>query len=518
MYLDFYGLGKEPFQVTPDPEFIYLSESHKEALASIIYGTEQKKGFVAITGAVGAGKTTVLRFYLSWLKERPDGSVKTIYVLNPNLSFHDLVRTIYQDLGIEPAAEDLFLLVDRLHHILVEEYKSGNTVVLIVDEAQDVPVETLENLRLLSNLETATDKLIQIILVGQPELDEMLMKYELRQLRQRIAVRATISPLTVSESRDYITHRLMKAGLKGRKAIFSSGARRNIVKRAEGIPRAINIICDNSLITGYGYNKRPVTAAIVKEVIADLKVERKGEVPLSLSPEALPQHHPEPAEKKTLIAEHSHDKRPVTAAIVKEVVADLKGERKGEVLPAPETLPRSRPAPAGKKILITEHGYDKRPVKAAIARDVLAGLKVEPRGEASLSPEASRPRASKRAWKGVAAGLFLLLLICFAVFSWLWMKHTGFNLDRFGWNRVETVSPASTAGHASPAAGDRLKSDAPAPAQAPEDKPPGLPDAPGAPSATPVAPGGEVSSPTAPREPKTPLADSILHQKKAKSD
>jgi general secretion pathway protein A len=275
MYLEFYNLKKEPFQVTPDPEFIYLSESHKEALASIIYGTEQKKGFIAITGAVGVGKTTVLRLYLASLQDHPDWHVKTIYALNPNVTFQGLLKTIYRELGVRLTTKDTSEMVNRLHRILVKEYKDGNNVVLIIDEAQNMPVETLENLRMLSNLETATDKLVQIVLVGQPELDETLNRYELRQLKQRIAVRALISPLTIRESREYITHRLQKAG-SGDGHVFTEGALRAIVNHGQGIPRAINIVCDNSLITGFGYQEKPVTVRVVREVLRDLGGERRG--------------------------------------------------------------------------------------------------------------------------------------------------------------------------------------------------------------------------------------------------
>lgn len=270
MYLEFFSLKKKPFHVTPDPDFIYLSESHKEALASIIYGTEQKKGFIAITGAVGVGKTTILRLYLAQLQENPDGHVKTICILNPNLSFKDLLKSIYQEMEIEPGDEDVAGMVNHLHHVLIEEYGKGNNVVLVIDEAQNTPVETLENLRMLSNLETTTDKLIQIVLIGQSELDELLGRHELRQLKQRIAVRATIQPLSARESREYIAYRLTKAGSK-EGSVFAERAIRKIVKEAQGVPRNINVICDNSLITGFGYQKNPVTLKIVEEVCADLK-------------------------------------------------------------------------------------------------------------------------------------------------------------------------------------------------------------------------------------------------------
>jgi general secretion pathway protein A len=267
MYLNYYGFKKEPFQITPDPEFLFLSPSHKEAMASIIYGIEEKKGFVAIFGGVGVGKTTILRAYLERVNK---DQAKLIYIFNANLTFKSLLTTIYQDLGITVSADDIFLMVNRLHEALVEEYKNKHSVVLIIDEAQNMPIETLENLRMLSNLETSTDKLIQIVLIGQPEFEDNLNRYELRQLRQRIAIRATILPLTREESARYIEHRLSKVMIKN-EPVFTKGAIKEIAAYSEGIPRVINIICDNAFITGYGYQKKPVTAKIVREISADFR-------------------------------------------------------------------------------------------------------------------------------------------------------------------------------------------------------------------------------------------------------
>ncbi len=265
MYLNYYNFKKEPFQITPDPEFLFLSPSHKEALASIIYGIEGKKGFVAIVGSVGVGKTTILRSYLEKVDKN---AVKIVYIFNANVSFSSLLKTIYQDLAIERHTDDVFLMVNRLHEVLIEEYKKGFTVVLIIDEAQNMPIETLENLRMLSNLETATEKLIQIVLLGQPEFDEMLNRHELRQLKQRIAIHTTISPLTKEDSLRYIEHRLSKVTTH-EEPVFTKGALNEIVQHAKGIPRVINIVCDNAFITGYGYQKKPVTKAIIKEIITD---------------------------------------------------------------------------------------------------------------------------------------------------------------------------------------------------------------------------------------------------------
>ena len=265
MYEKFYSLTKQPFHVTPDPEFLYLSESHKQALASIMYGIEKRKGFVAITGAVGVGKTTIVRAYLN---KALAAKLQLIYLFHANVTFNDLVRTIYRELELELTTTDLAEMVDGLSLALIEQYRQGKTVVVIIDEAQNMPVEALENLRMLSNLETPTDKLIQVVLVGQSELEEVLGRHELRQLNQRIAIRARIAPLTTEESYAYITHRLSIAGLD-KPTIFSQKALRIIVHEAKGIPRTLNILCDNALITGFGYQENPVTARTAREVVTD---------------------------------------------------------------------------------------------------------------------------------------------------------------------------------------------------------------------------------------------------------
>lgn len=274
MYLNFYQLKKEPFNVTPDPAFLFLSAGHKEALASIVYAVENRKGFLAITGEVGLGKTTILR---SYLKDIDLQRLKINYIFNANVSFKGLLKTIYEELGIHPETDDIFEMVNRLLLVFIEEYKKGHNFVLIIDEAQNMPFETLENLRMLSNLETSTDKLIQILLIGQPEFEKMLDQSNLRQLKQRITIRTTLSPLTQQESMAYIRHRLTKANAVST-TVFTKGALKLIVKKAKGVPRILNILCDNALITGYGYQQRPVNPRTVREVIADFEGKRKSPV------------------------------------------------------------------------------------------------------------------------------------------------------------------------------------------------------------------------------------------------
>jgi general secretion pathway protein A len=265
MYLDYYQLEKYPFHVTPDPEFLFLSPSHREALASVIYGVEEKKGFIAILGEVGVGKTTILRSYLEKVEK---DQLKTIYVFHANISFKDLLKTICRELGIPLGSDDLYDIVPNLHEALIEEYRQGHTVVLIIDEAQNMPIDTLENLRMLSNLETTEDKLIQIVLCGQPEFEVMLNRRELLPLNQRISIKARISPLSIRDSTKYIRHRLSKAGRKG-ELLFTNEALKQIVDRAKGIPRTINILCDNCLVTAFGTRKDRVNGKIVKEILQD---------------------------------------------------------------------------------------------------------------------------------------------------------------------------------------------------------------------------------------------------------
>ena len=266
MYQHFFGLTAAPFHPTPDPRFLYTSPSHREALASLIYGVEQRQGFATIIGEVGVGKTTILRTFLEYIDSEKD---RTIYIYNSNLTFKALLQRILDELGQEPSSHEVEGMIRQLQDILILQYRKQGTIVLLIDEAQNMPIATLENLRMLSNIETTTDKLLQIVLIGQPELDALLNEHALRQLRQRITIRALIKPLTKEESVAYIQHRLAKSGAR-LGSIFASQAIKLIVKASNGIPRRLNILCGNSLLTGFGYGKKPITSKIVKEVISDI--------------------------------------------------------------------------------------------------------------------------------------------------------------------------------------------------------------------------------------------------------
>ena len=280
MYSRFYGFTTEPFQNTPDLDFLFLSPNHKEALACIEYGIRQRKGFIAVTGEAGVGKTIILRSYLTKVDAQKQ---KTIYVLNPKLTFDSLLTTILKELSAEPVAGIAAQKLNQLHEVLIAEYRNDHTVVLIIDEAQHIPIETLESIRMLSNMETATEKLIQIVLVGQPELDALLNRSELRHVRERIALRARIAPLTKTESEEYIDHRLNLVSREPR-SVFSKQALDRIVKSANGIPRRLNILCDAVLITGFGYRHAIISGGIAKEAIAVFNGSHRSQPARRLQP------------------------------------------------------------------------------------------------------------------------------------------------------------------------------------------------------------------------------------------
>ncbi len=266
MYLDFFKFKKNPFHITPDPDFLFLSPSHNEAFSSISHGIEQRRGLVAVTGEVGVGKTTILR---SYLEGTDPARIRIVYIFNAALSFGKLMKQIVSELGIPDVGKDLPALVDSLFLYLIDEYKNDRRVVLIIDEAQNLPVETLERFRMLSNRETSQEKLLQVILVGQTEFEDKLNLPELRELKQRIASSCRIDTLKPDECLAYIQHRLMKAS-SFHNPVFTKSALKLIVKEARGVPRTINVVCDNALITAFGYQRNPVDHKIIKEVIADL--------------------------------------------------------------------------------------------------------------------------------------------------------------------------------------------------------------------------------------------------------
>ena len=265
MYEAHYGFSEKPFNLTPDPKFLYLSARHTEAFAHLEFGRRERGGFVVITGEVGTGKTTLARYFLARLEDR----TATAVVLYPALTAPELLRSILQDLHVAAEGPSLKDLVDALHRFLLEARAQGRDVVLLIDEAQDLSPEVLEQIRLISNLETDTEKLIQIVLLGQSELHEMLSRRELRQLAQRVTARYHLNPLNRQETEEYIRHRLAVAGGEG-KVAFSSGALGTIHRLSGGIPRLVNLIGDRALLAGYVKGTRDIDAAMVRRAAAEV--------------------------------------------------------------------------------------------------------------------------------------------------------------------------------------------------------------------------------------------------------
>ncbi len=266
MYLEFFGFREKPFNLTPDPRFVFLSKTHREAFAHLLYGINNRAGFIALTGEVGSGKTTVLRALLSQLEA---DHYRTALIFNPGLSPAELLQSITREFGI-PLPEGDVNPLNTLNHFLLQQNAEGHTVVLVVDEAQRLESPVLEQIRLISNLETDREKLIQIVLAGQPELGQMLQKKELRQLSQRIAVRYHLQPMDLEDTREYIRHRLEVAGGRGG-ITFSGMALKRIHRYARGLPRLINAACDRALLAGYTKDTARITYRIARTAIRDLK-------------------------------------------------------------------------------------------------------------------------------------------------------------------------------------------------------------------------------------------------------
>jgi general secretion pathway protein A len=267
MYLTFFGIGEKPFSITPDPRYLYLSERHAEAMAHLLYGINEAGGFVQLTGEVGTGKTTIVR---SLLAQTPKNA-EIALILNSRMTAPEFLLTICEELGIgvpDSATGSLKDLVDILNQYLLKAHAGGRRVVLVVDEAQNLAPEVLEQVRLLTNLETNTQKLLQIILIGQPELRELLARNELRQLAQRITGRYHLNPLSAQETAAYVRHRLRVAGATA--DIFGSGALAEVHRLSGGVPRLINIVCDRALLGGYSMDRHRITAALVRHAASEV--------------------------------------------------------------------------------------------------------------------------------------------------------------------------------------------------------------------------------------------------------
>jgi general secretion pathway protein A len=271
MYEQYYGFREKPFNLTPDPKYLFLSAGHQEAMAHLEFGRRERGGFMLLTGEVGTGKTTLARHFLAHL----DAGAATAVILYPAVTAAELLRTILQDLRVTFAPEaSLGELVRRLHEFLLEARARSREVVLLIDEAQDLTPEVLEQVRLISNLETDTEKLIQIVLMGQSELASMLERPELRQLAQRLTVRYHLTGLRRDECAEYVRHRLRVAGGEG-KVSFTEGALRAVHQRSTGLPRVINLLCDRALLAGYVNGTRTITPAMVERAARETSLRAR---------------------------------------------------------------------------------------------------------------------------------------------------------------------------------------------------------------------------------------------------
>jgi general secretion pathway protein A len=268
MYRNFFGLRDNPFNVNPDPRFLYVTRHAQEALSCLMYGVQSRKGFILLTGEVGTGKTTLLNKLLDWLHRH---KVATAFMFNSRLDDTQFLDFMMADFGITCPSNMKSQVLMRLNHWLLERYRAGETAVLIVDEAQNLSPEVLEEIRLLTNLETATEKLLQIVLSGQPELEQKLQKPELRQLRQRITLRCKTHALTPEETSGYISERLRIAGANG-EPIFTPEAVQAIHTYSRGIPRVVNLLCEHSLISAFVDQQKPVPTQTIDEVAREFEL------------------------------------------------------------------------------------------------------------------------------------------------------------------------------------------------------------------------------------------------------
>jgi general secretion pathway protein A len=269
MYKSFYGLKENPFNVNPDPRFLFLTQQIEEALTGLMYGIQTRKGFITLTGEVGTGKTTLINRLLDWLHQR---KARTAFLFNSRMNSNQLFDFILAEFDIPCESKSKSQQLMKLNHWLLDRYRMGETVVLIIDEAQNLTYPVLEEIRLLTNLETSTEKLLQIVLSGQPELEEKLKLPQLRQLRQRIMLRCRTAPLTKDQTHEYISERLKIAGSSG-DPIFSPQTIDAIHIYSLGIPRVVNLLCEHSLVNGFVEQQRPIQPKIVEEVAREFQLD-----------------------------------------------------------------------------------------------------------------------------------------------------------------------------------------------------------------------------------------------------
>lgn len=273
MYKAFWGLKDNPFNVNPDPRYLFMTKELEEALSGLMYGIQTRKGIVTLTGEVGTGKTTLINRLLDWLRE---SRARTAFLFNSRMNSMQLFDFILAEFEIVCDSQSKSQQLMKLNQWLLERYRAGETTVLIVDEAQNLTLPVLEEIRMLTNLETSTEKLLQIVLAGQPELEEKLKLPELRQLRQRIMIRSKTGPLNKEQTHDYVLARLRTAGANSDQPVFSPKALEAVHLFSLGIPRVINLLCEHSLINGYVQQKRPIEQEEIEEVAREFQLDEVG--------------------------------------------------------------------------------------------------------------------------------------------------------------------------------------------------------------------------------------------------
>jgi type II secretory pathway predicted ATPase ExeA len=277
MYKNFFGLKENPFNVNPDPRYLFVTKQIEEALSGLMYGVQARKGIITLTGEVGTGKTTLVNRLLDWLRLQ---QTRTAFLFNSRMNSMQLFDFVLAEFEIQCESRSKSQQIIKLNQWLLERFRSGETTVLVVDEAQNLTFPVLEEIRLLTNLETSTEKLLQIVLSGQPELEEKLKLPQLRQLRQRVTIRCKTGPLTGEQTHHYILERLRIAGAATNgQAIFTPKAIEIIHLRSQGIPRVINLLCEHSLINAYVDHQRSIEPKIVEEVAKEFQLDESGPVP-----------------------------------------------------------------------------------------------------------------------------------------------------------------------------------------------------------------------------------------------
>lgn len=365
MVLDFYNLAEQPFGVTPDSRFLYLGPQHREALASLVYGTESNRGFLALIAKPGMGKTSLLYHYLGYLRDK----ARTAFVFRTDCDSREFIRHVLMDLGIDVHGMDLPAMHDALNRLLTDEMRAGRRFVLVVDEAQNLEEKVLESIRLLSNFETPWMKLMQIVLAGQPQLADRLASPSMAQLRQRVSIVMRIEPFSHKEVDAYIDHRLWIGGCD-RPSLFTVGARKLIAEHSEGIPRNINNLCFNALSLGCALKRKTIDRDIVQEVISDLDLEPLRDKPTitSAAIPAPPQRvihaaHPSvPAARKQSmfggwlfkVAIASALLLTLSSAVVPRNDRNPQPAEVSNIVPAPTVAEAARPVPGATPVAATE--------------------------------------------------------------------------------------------------------------------------------------------------------------------